>query len=99
MPGVSSCQATFKLPFLSGTMTGTDEAPLLLERFCAVEKVTPASVDRENRISSLPGVVSSQTTLTLASESTASQGSDENPELLETLIGAEKDTPPSLHRV
>ena len=92
-------EATFKLPFLSAAITGTEEVPLLLERFCAAEKVAPESVERENRISSLPRAVSSQTTLTLPSESTASHGSDENPELLEMLIGAEKDAPPLLDRV
>src|SRR5579859_632371 len=97
-PGVVSCQTTFKLPFLSATISGMVDEPLLPERFCGAAKVAPESVEREKKMSSLPGVLSSQTTLTLPSESTASEGSAENPELLEILIGEEKDVPPLLDR-
>jgi hypothetical protein len=54
---------------------------------------------RVKKISTLPGVLSCQTTLMLPLESVAICGAEEAPESLERFSGVEKVAPPSLERV
>src|SRR6266446_600462 len=97
-PGVLSCQATLRLPFLSDAIRASDERPASPERLSGVENVAPASVERVKKMSWLPGVLSCQATLILAPASTVSQGLEENPELWETFCAAVNVAPPSLER-
>src|SRR6185437_16816306 len=59
LPGVSSSQTTFTLPELPTAIRGLNEKPDVFERFTGVEKVTPPSVERLNRMFELVLVSSS----------------------------------------
>src|SRR5437867_2969315 len=99
LPGVSSSQITLMLPLASTAMCGSAERPASLERFLGVEKATPPSVERLKKISALPTVLSSQTTLMLPLESSAIFDSNEKPALFERSLGTENVTPPSVERL
>src|SRR5438876_197591 len=104
-PEVRSPQTTLMLPAESTAICEDPEEAALLDRFLGVEKVALPSVERLKKIWELPGVKSSQTTLMFPLESTAilprfvaasTPGNTEAPVLLETSLGAEKLTPPSV---
>ena len=98
-PGLSSSHTTLILPLLSTPICELNESPVLLERFCGAENVTPPLVERLNRMSSWPGVLSVQTTLMLPPLSSAIAGLNELPTLLERFCGAENVAPPSVERL
>src|SRR5260370_42325593 len=99
LPGVVSCQTTLMLPLTSTEMSGSDEKPVLLERFFDLENVAPPSVERLKKMSRLPAGLSSQTTSMLPLASATICALNEKPELLDPLFGVEKAAPPSVERV
>jgi len=67
----SVCPNDVDVAVESRAICGSNEEPVLLERFLGVEKVVPPSVERLRKISALPGLLSAQTTLMLPFESKA----------------------------
>src|SRR2546428_101581 len=97
-PGVVSAQTTLMLPAESRAICGSNDEPVLLERFVGVEKVVPPSVERLRKISALPGLLSAQATLMLPFESKAICGWPDFVSL-ERFLGTENVPPPSLERL
>src|SRR5436853_6664117 len=60
-PGVLSCQATLKLPFLSAAICAAADRPTPLERLSGVGRNgAPEAVERVKRMPRLPGARSKQ---------------------------------------
>src|SRR6185437_16911287 len=86
-------------PAAATAICGLPESAESFDRFIGVVKLTPAFVEWLNIMSRLPGVSSSQTTLTLPALPTAIRGLNESPDVLERFIGAENVAPPFVERL
>src|SRR6266852_5597088 len=95
----SFSHTTLILPAASTDTCGLALSAASRERFCGAEKVAPPSLERLKRMSQLPGVSSTQTTLRAPLLSTEMRGLKENPELLEMFVGVENVKPPSVERL